>query len=639
LKRALLAATFLSLASLSISFAQEVPVTLSAKEVFGNPQKKVEAKGSVVIKFKDVTIKGQRALLDREKGLIRVWGKVEIEEPPVKLKCQNLIYDLKTKRAVLEKVEGWVSPTDRIKADRVERLNEKTWIAYDGEYTPCKHACPDWSVTAKEFKVLIGESFAGKWVAFRVKEVPILVSPYLSGPIQKKRTSGFLFPRFGYVNGDGFVYKQPFYLVLGRSADLTLTYEKRTINGKGFNAKLRYVLSKGSSGDVEYYFLKKKESRDWKVTYYHGYYPSDYLYGSLKALIVNSRRYYTSSTNFNVTEETQAYTKSDVTASKLWKHAILNVNAVYLRYLSGAADQVWQKLPQVNFYLMDTPIGKTPLTFSFSSQLTYFYRKAGGSGYRLNAVPAVRAVKRFGVVKSSSLLSYNFTSYQHYASRGLWQFQEELRTNRFYSNGKYSLSLNPGLLFFYRESKGENGAPYDLLDRVKGERSLTPSLVYYLYSQRGRLLRGELSTKFDTYSKSWSEVKSDIDLSPVQWLTLRETNFFLPNDGKLKSSNTFVSLNFNRASVWSNYYYQNFPEEIRYLQWGATVPLGRFLSFSFRQRFDLKLSEDREKDYALKVDRGCWQGVLSYKWLKTYDNTIKYQITLRINLPAPSINL
>jgi len=169
LKRALLAATFLSLASLSISFAQEVPVTLSAKEVFGNPQKKVEAKGSVVIKFKDVTIKGQRALLDREKGLIRVWGKVEIEEPPVKLKCQNLIYDLKTKRAVLEKVEGWVSPTDRIKADRVERLNEKTWIAYDGEYTPCPHKCPDWSLRAKKFKVLLGESFSGKRVSFRVK--------------------------------------------------------------------------------------------------------------------------------------------------------------------------------------------------------------------------------------------------------------------------------------------------------------------------------------------------------------------------------------------------------------------------------------------------------------------------------------
>ena len=613
--------------------AASQPVEITAQKVWGNANTQVRATGKVTVKFKDVTITGDNALYDREKGILRVWGNVTVTEPPARLKCSNIVYNLKTKKAVLEKVEGWLSSTDRIKAQRVERLNEKEWIAYDGEYTPCSHSCPDWSVTAKEFKVLLGESFQGKWVAFRVKEVPILVSPYLSGPLKRKRSSGLLFPRFGYVNKDGFIYKQPLYIVLGRSADLTVTLEKRTRNGKGLEANFRYVLGKENRGELDYYQIVKKERKDWKLNFSHYYFPSDYLYGSAKASVVSSRNYYTSSTSFNVEEETQLYSKSDVTGSKLWEHAILNVNAVYLRYLNGAADTIYQKLPNVNFYLMDTPIPKTPFTFNLDSEVTYFYRKAGGSSYRLNATPAVRYSRNFGVVKESALLSYLFTSYQHGGSRHLWKFTNSLRTNRFYPLGNYALSVNPELLFTYVESKDQNNLPlFDTTDRIPGEKSLSVSVTNYLYGPKGRVARGSLSTTFNMYSQSWQSVKGDLELSPLKWLSLRETVQFSPQEGRVEFSNTYTSVSLFGVNLWSNYYYQSIPEGLRYLRWGTSVPLGRYLTFSYSQRYDLKLSQDREKEYALTVNRGCWSGVLSYRWLKTYDNTIKYQIMLRINL-------
>ena len=609
-----------------------VPVQITAQKVEGNVEKKITASGRVTVRYQDVVIRGDNATYNRETGILKVWGNVEIEEKPAHLFCREIIYNVKTKRAVLTDVEGYLSPTDRIKAKEIERISEKEWIAYDGEYTPCSHTCPDWSVTSKKFRILLGESFSGKWVTFRVKEIPILVSPYLSGPIQRKRKSGLLTPRLGYMSKDGFVYRQPIYFVLGRSADLTLTYEKRSINGEGGEAEFRYVLGERNRGDLNYYQLDRKEGKDWKVNFYHTYNPNDYLYLNTNVDIVSSRSYYINSSDFNVEEQTQLYTKSTITGSKLWERAILNVNSTYFRYLTGSTNTAYQKVPEVNFYLMDTRIPRTPLTFNLSSDITYFYREAGGSSYRINAIPSIRLTEKVGVVKNSSKLSYLFTSYQSGGSRHIWEFKNTSEVNRFFWFRNYGISLNPKLSFFYRESENQSSNPFfDLTDRLKGERTITPELETFIYSPEGRVARINLSTGYNL-SGNWNDLSFDADTSPTKWLGIRETFLFSPSEGELRFSNTHISLNLNRASLWGNYYRQNTPEKITYLRWGTSFPINRYLSFSYQQRYDLKLKEDRERQYSLQIDRGCWTGNISYRWIKNYDNTIDYQILIRINL-------
>ena len=610
-----------------------VPVRISAEKVSGNVETAVKASGKVEIRYQDVVIKGDNALYDRKNGILKVWGNVEIEEKPAHLFCKEVVYNLKTKRAVLTDVHGFLSPTDRMRAKEIERLSEKEWIAYDGEYTPCSHTCPDWSVSSKKFRILLGESFSGKWVAFRVKEIPILVSPYLSGPIQKKRKSGFLTPRFGYMSKDGFVYRQPIYFVLGRSADLTLTYEKRTINGEGGEGELRYVLGSRNRGNISYYQLDRKERKDWRLDFYHTYNPSDYLYLKANADIVSSRSYYINSSSFNVEEETKLYTKSTVTGSKLWERAILNVNTAYFRYLNGSTNTAYQKVPNVNLYFMDTPLPKVPITFNLNSEITYFYREAGGSGYRLNAVPSLRLVRKFGILKNSSKLSYLLTSYQQGGSRHILEFKNTTKTNRFIRLGAYGISLNPEISFFYRESENQKTNPFfDLTDRLNGERNISPKAEVYIYSPRGRIARVSLSSTY-SLTGNWKNFFLDTDTSPANWLNLRETFLFNPEVGKLRYSNTYLGLKlpFN-VSLWTNYYRQNIPEEINYLRWGTSFPINRYISFSYQQRYDLKFNQDRERQYSLWVNRGCWTGNISYRWIKNYDNTIDYQILLRINL-------
>ena len=612
-----------------------IPVEMTADRLYGNVNSQLTAEGRVKVVYGDVVITADKGFYDKGAGILRLWGNVEVREPPAHFKCERIIYDLNRKRAVIEKADGWLSPTDRIKADRIERLSEKEWIAYDGIYTPCKNDCPDWSVGAKKFKILLGESFSGKWVTFRVKEIPVLVTPFLSGPIQRERSSGFLFPRFGYRSDDGFTYRQPFYLVLGRSADLTVSYEKRFRDGSAKSAELRYVLGRVNNyGNLFYNQIDRRNEKDWNVKLSHTYRPSDYLYGSLRSEVVSNRTYYKAASGFDVEAQTRLYTKSDLAVSKLWEHAILNANAVYLRYLDGSSDRIYQKLPNLNFYLMDVPLPNTPFTFNFDLESTYFYRKAGGSSYRVNLKPGVRFVRQLGTFKNSAELSYLYTYYQLSGDRKQLYFSDRLAFNSFFPlQSGYSLSLNPELEFSYIESENQDDNPYyDISDRIKGERRISPSLEAYLYGKKGRVARISLSSDYLLGSENaWKDFRFDADLIPADFVSLRETFSYSIESGELKNSNTYLNFSFPFATVWTNYYRQ-FEEEISYLRWGTSVPLGRYFSFSYSQRYDLLNSKDRERSYSLRVNRGCWNGSLSYRWIKNYDDTIDYQITLTINL-------
>jgi LPS-assembly protein len=153
-----------------------------------------------------------------------------------------------------------------------------------------------------------------------------------------------------------------------------------------------------------------------------------------------------------------------------------------------------------------------------------------------------------------------------------------------------------------------------------------------VYLQGKRLARFSVDSKYRV-SNGWEEANWDFEISPAEWLNVRESGNYNLSIGEVSFSNTYISAKAPFGlELWTNYYKQQNPEEITYLRWGTSFPINKYLSFSFQNRYDLRLNEDRERQYSLRVNRGCWNGILSYRWIKTYTNEINYQITLRINL-------
>ena len=619
---------------LSLVLAGQDRVEITANVVGGNVNSKLEAHGNVLVKYQSMTVKGEHAYYDKVKGLLRVEGNVEILEGETHLFCKRLIYDFKNKKAVLENVEGNLSSVDRIKADRIVRLSEKEWIAYDGEYTPCKGKCPDWSLGSKKFRILLGESFAGKWVSFKVKEIPVLITPFASGPIVKDRTSGLLAPRTGYVAEGGFFYRQPLFIVLGRSADLTLSYEKRFREGDARTAEFRYVLSPHSRGSAWYEMVRQEDRKDWKLKYAHTYFPSRYFYAKVNSELVNSRRYYKSSATLETEEETRIYTKSEGDFSKLWKTAVLNTSVVYLNYLDGSSSSIYQRLPSVRFYLLDRPISKRlPVSLDLGGEAVYFYREAGGSSYRINLEPGIRFTKSQGPFKNSLKLQYLLTRYKEGDSRTIFKLENTSTYYKSFLFGSKYLSLVPEVSLRFVENEDQSKNPfYDISDRVSKEKKILSRINTFLYGSSGRILRLSLEGGYDLYqdTNKLGEWSLDSEISTPFGATLRETLFFEPSGLDLNKANTEISAKLYSVSTWFNVF-RDLQESVNYLRWGLGFPINRYVSFSFSQRYDMKLSESREQQYSIRINRFCWSGLLTYRWIKHYDNTIDYQIMFFID--------
>ena len=643
MKKLLATVLFLTF-TINTTFAQTSPVIVTADKVTGNIKELITAVNGT-LKYENTTLSADLIIFDRKEKILTAIGNVLFKDENTILLCTELKYYLKTKKAELIDAKGQLSKTDFIKARKLVRVSKKLWIAYDGIYTPCCNCCkrPDWSIEAKEFKVQAGKSFKGKWVAFDIFSVPVILSPVISGPIVEKRTTGFLTPRLGYIKDQGFTIKQPFFLVLGRSADATFYFEKRFNDGNAKGVNFRYVLSPYTTGNIDYNRIDSEDKTEWNISLNHSYLKSDYSYGHIKINIVSSRNFYTESGLQDVEALTSQYTKSDITYSKLWTHALLNTNLVYFDSLDGSSDTTFQKLPEINFYLMDVPFYKDiPLTFSFDSNLTYFYRKVGFRGIRINAKPSLRYTFYTGSVKNSLKLSNLSSLYTimdngtDYIYRNLWMYEETHFTNFQIGFKNYKLSISPELSFNFIEKKNQDNIPdFDGTDHIQEEKKVKGSLSFNLYKKQTKLAKLNIDNSYNFYmdENPWQPWKINIELLPEYRIKSSEYIEIDSNTGKTRKINTKIEVNLSKFSLWANHYRSFVENETNnYLRWGAKAKLNRYLTFSYSQRYDFQYHFDRERTYSLSINRNCWNGNLSYHWIKSSDGKITYQITLTINL-------
>lgn len=350
--------------------------------------------GFVDLRAGEVRIQADHVeLLDVERGgaksrELTATGNVVFMRDVERLAGDKLTLDLGTTQGRFEQAAGFVDPGVFIEGRTIERLALDRYRISGGRFTSCSQPNPRWSFTAGSATIHVDHNIKASNVVFKVKSVPAFYLPYIIYPIRNdQRSTGFLFPHFGYSSTRGFNLGTGFFWAMGRSFDQTFSVDYYSRFGNGFGHEFRYALDTPSRGVFRSYALKPKVGGDLE-------YDLDWnLYQTLpgKARATVALRQYSNiffqtqfQDNFNLaTSRTKTI---NVNLQKSFGSTVAQVYADARDTFFGENAQLNRRLPGASLTRRSQRIGRSPVVFAYIARADLLEEGSEGSADRWSRI-------------------------------------------------------------------------------------------------------------------------------------------------------------------------------------------------------------------------------------------------------------
>jgi LPS-assembly protein len=338
--------------------------------------------GGVQLKYQDVDIKAAQAELDLETQVVTAQGEVILDQGPRRLTGDTLNFNLETKTGTLTNATAHVAPDYYFEGREIVKTGEDTYQVTEGVFTSCNQEVPDWSFRLGTANVEVGGYARVRDASMRAKRLPVFYTPYILWPVKEDRTSGFLIPNIGYSDRRGASLGLAYYQVLGRSYDTTFHLDLYTQEYFGLGNELRYRPSEGTRGNLLGYVVRDPEipldeEWRWKLEWTH---ETTDLPWNMRG-VVNYQEF----SDFNFFQDferdfdrnTLRFIDNRAFASGNWGPHLLNLliqdrQTFITQDLTAPDSSIEQrKLPEVEYRLRSTRIGRTPLYAEFEGSAAY----------------------------------------------------------------------------------------------------------------------------------------------------------------------------------------------------------------------------------------------------------------------------
>jgi LPS-assembly protein len=235
----------------------------------------VIAKDNVVVYYEDSVIKASSAYFDKTKKLLILDGEIEMIGYQGSKEHSNHIEIYTDTHEVTFDGLFLVSKSDVWMFSDEAHKKEGNYTLGTSVLSSCDISNPLWKMV---FSHSLYDSDADYMKIYDAKvylwDVPVFYTPYMAFNTNNQRTSGLLFPAFGYSSNEGFLYEQPIYWAISPDMDLEFNPQVRTSRSVGFYSTFRFVDSAYSSGELRAgYFKDKTDYVD------ENYLPDDSHYG------------------------------------------------------------------------------------------------------------------------------------------------------------------------------------------------------------------------------------------------------------------------------------------------------------------------------------------------------------------------
>ncbi len=208
--------------------------------------------GNVDLTRADQHLMADKASYDTVADTMDAQGNVVYSEATLALASDTASLSLGKDEARLRKTQFIAAEAPlRGTADVMYRDSKSLSRYHEATFTSCPPGNQDWVVHAERVKIN-KESGKGSaknaWLEF--KGVPFLYTPYISFPVDDRRTSGLLAPMFSTSQRNGFDFSAPFYWNIAPNYDTVFTPRYMEKRGFMFRNKFRYLteMSQGILG-------------------------------------------------------------------------------------------------------------------------------------------------------------------------------------------------------------------------------------------------------------------------------------------------------------------------------------------------------------------------------------------------------
>ena len=230
--------------------------------------------GDVVLRQGSMQVESDEASLYQAESRAELNGDVRIRDNGALIVGDHADVQLDTGEAKVDNAE-YVMHKSRIRGNALyaKRAENAIIRLKDGTYTTCEPNSNAWQLKGNNITLNPATGFGTATnVTLRVKDIPILYTPYIYFPIDDRRQSGFLPPTIGSGTDTGFMLVTPYYFNLAPNYDATLYPRYMSKRGMLVEGEFRY-LTKSSEGQFGAAYLNdedddRKRQSDYNETRY-----------------------------------------------------------------------------------------------------------------------------------------------------------------------------------------------------------------------------------------------------------------------------------------------------------------------------------------------------------------------------------
>ncbi len=352
------------------------PVDVTAEHVVQDGQKDiVRAWGNVVVRFGDRVLRADKVQIDNKTGMGEAMGNVVVtQNDGTEIHSTRSRFNTKSHKGKAYDINGRVAQIYRIKGKEVMRMSPTHYKLKDSYLTTCSGKLPKWSFKSSKMDLRVGDRALFTGGVFRVLDFPIMYLPIGYLPINRERKSGFLIPKFGLSNTDGFTFKPIYYWAINRWSDATVAVEYLEKRGVRPELEYRYIPSRYTFGEFNGTFLddRKTGGQFWKVNWKHEQRKLPLGFKFKGKLDIESDNSFNKTFEDNTDLRTRRNSDSFASLNRSWSSSTLDILTRYRDSTQDGRDDLFGQLPQVTFKTQRRPIGNSYFYFNQDTSFTSF---------------------------------------------------------------------------------------------------------------------------------------------------------------------------------------------------------------------------------------------------------------------------